>query len=72
MTIDGLLGDEPTARLLLKVLTYTVFYAGVVYVPLRLLVDLMGRVQQQALDRRAHQARPVLMASNDRTSCVIR
>ena len=69
MTIVGLLGDEPTARLLLKVLTYTVFYAGVVYVPLRLLVDLMGRVQQQAVIRRAHQARRV---TTDQSSWVIR
>ena len=69
MTISGLLGDVPTMRLLLKVLTYTVFYAGVVYVPLRLLVDLIGRVQRQAIDRRNHQARK---ASADRTYWVIR
>lgn len=69
MTISGLLADEPTAKLLLKVLTYTVFYAGVVYVPLRLLVDLMARVQHQAIDRRNHQARK---ASAVRTSWVIR
>ena len=69
MTISGLLGDVPTMRLLLKVLTYTVFYAGVVYVPLRLLVDLIGRVQRQAIDRRIHQARK---ASADRTYWVIR
>ncbi len=69
MTISGLLADEPTAELLLKVLTYTVFYAGVVYVPLRLLVDLIERVQQRALDRRNHQARK---PSAVRTSWVIR
>ncbi len=69
MTISGLLGDVPTMRLLLKVLTYTVFYAGVVYVPLRLLVDLIGRVQRQAIDRRNHQARK---ASAARTYWVIR
>ena len=69
MTISGLLGDEPTMRLLLKVLTYTVFYAGMVYVPLRILVDLMGLVQRQFADRRNHQARK---ASAVRTSWVIR
>ncbi len=69
MTISGLLADEPTTRQLLQVLTYTVFYAGLVYVPLRLLVDLMGRVQQQAIDRRNRQARK---ASAVRTSWVIR
>ncbi len=69
MTISGLLGDEPTMRLLLKMLIYTVFYAGVVYVPLRLLAALMGRVQQRVLDRRARQARK---ESAVRTSWVIR
>ena len=69
MTIAVLLTDEPTARLLLKVLTYTVFYAGVVYVPLRLLVDLIGRVQRQAIDRKNHQARKTSAA---RTYWVIR
>ena len=70
MTIGGLLGDEPTARLLLKVLFYTLFYAGVVYVPLRLLVDLMERVQQQAFDRRNRQE--ARKAPDEETSWVIR
>ena len=70
MTIGGLLGDEATARLLLKVLFYTLFYAGVVYVPLRLLVDLMERVQQQAFDRRDRQK--ARKASDEETSWVIR
>ncbi len=69
MTIAALLTDEPTARLLLKVLTYTVFYAGVVYVPLRILADLIERVHHKAMDRRNHQARK---GSAVRTSWVIR
>ena len=49
----GILASDSTPMLLGKVLCYTVFYAGLAYLPLRLAVDLLGRAQKIRQDRRA-------------------
>lgn len=68
-TISEMLGDKPTMDLLLKVLSYTAFYTGLVYLPLRLLASIVERMQEQAAERRAEQIRK---ASAVRTLWLIR
>ncbi len=58
--IRELLGDKPTMDLLLKVLSYTAFYAGLVYLPLRFLASIIGRMQEQAADRRTQRIRKLI------------
>jgi len=58
--IRDLLGDKPTMDLLLKVLSYTAFYAGLVYLPLRFLASIIGRMQEQAADRRTQRIRKLI------------
>ncbi len=58
--ISELLGDKPTMDLLLKVLSYTAFYAGLVYLPLRLLASIVGRMQAQAAQRKEERIRKLL------------
>ncbi len=58
--IRELLGDKPTMDLLLKVLSYTAFYAGLVYLPLRFLPSIIGRMQEQAADRRTQRIRKLI------------
>ena len=67
-TISELLGDQPTMDLLLRVLSYTAFYAGLVYLPLRFLASIIERMQEQAAERRAERIRK---ASPIRTSWII-
>ena len=55
--IRELLGDKPTMDLLLKVLSYTAFYAGLVYLPLRFLATIVERMQTQAADRKEERIR---------------
>jgi hypothetical protein len=55
--IRELLGDKPTMDLLLKVLSYTAFYAGLVYLPLRFLASIVERMQTQAADRKEERIR---------------
>ncbi len=58
--IGELLGDEPTMDLLLKVLSYTAFYAGLVYLPLRFLASIVGHMQEQAADRKEQRIRKLI------------
>ncbi len=58
--ISELLGDKPTMDLLLKVLSYTAFYTGLVYLPLRLLASIVGRLQERADDRQEERIRKLL------------
>ena len=58
--IRELLGDKPTMDLLLKVLSYTAFYAGLIYLPLRFLASIIGRMQEQAADRRTQRIRKLI------------
>ncbi len=58
--ISELFGDKPTMDLLLKVLSYTAFYAGLVYLPLRFLASIIGRMQEQAADRRTQRIRKLI------------
>lgn len=67
-TISELLGDKPTMDLLLKVLSYTAFYAGLVYLPLRFLASMIERMQEQAAERKAERIRK---ESPIRTSWII-
>ncbi len=67
--IHELLGDKPTMDLLLKVLSYTVFYAGLVYLPLRFLASIVGRMQEHAAERKTERLRRHL---SSRTCWVIR
>ncbi len=61
--------DKPTMDLLLKMLSYTVFYAGLVYLPLRFLASIIGRMQEQAAERKAQRLRRQL---SSKTCWVIR
>lgn len=68
-----LLGDKPTMDLLLKVLSYTAFYGGLVYLPLRLLAVVVGRVHEHAAERKAEQrAEQIRKATAVPSSWVIR
>ncbi len=58
--IHELLGDKPTMDLLLKVLSYTAFYAGLVYLPLRFLASIVERMQTQATDRKEERIRKLI------------
>ena len=58
--IRELLGDKPTMDLLLKVLSYTAFYAGLVYLPLRFLASIVNRMQTQAADRKEERIRKLI------------
>ena len=58
--IRELLGDKPTMDLLLKVLSYTAFYAGLVYLPLRFLASIVERMQTQAEDRKEERIRKLI------------
>jgi hypothetical protein len=58
--IRELLGDKPTMDLLLKVLSYTAFYAGLVYLPLRFLASIVERMQTQAADRKEERIRKLI------------
>ena len=58
--ISELFGDKPTMDLLLKVLSYTAFYAGLVYLPLRFLASIVERMQEQAADRRTQRIRKLI------------
>ena len=62
--INELFGDRPTMSLLLKTLSYTVFYAGVAYLPLRILASIVGRVQTHTAlrktERRDEQIRKLI------------
>ncbi len=58
--IRELLGDKPTMDLLLKVLSYTAFYAGLVYLPLRFLASIVERMQEQAADRKEERIRKLI------------
>ncbi len=58
--IRELLGDKPTMDLLLKVLSYTAFYAGLVYLPLRFLASIIERMQAQAEDRKTERIRKLI------------
>jgi hypothetical protein len=59
-SIRELLGDKPTMDLLLKVLSYTAFYAGLVYLPLRFLASIVERMQTQAADRKEERIRKLI------------
>ena len=48
----GILASDGTPVLLGKVLCYTVFYAGLVYLPLRVATLLLGRLQKIAEEQR--------------------
>ena len=61
MTISALFGDAATMSLLLKMLSYTIFYAGLIYLPLRFASDIVARVQREATRRK--QARKVKVPS---------
>ncbi len=52
MTISSLFGDAATMSLLLKMLSYTIFYAGLIYLPLRFASDIVARVQREATRRK--------------------
>ncbi len=67
--VQELFGDKPTMDLLLKVLSYTAFYAGLVYLPLRFLASIVERMQEHAAERKAERLRRCL---SSRTSWVIR
>ncbi len=58
--ISELFGDKPTMELLLKVLSYTAFYTGLVYLPLRFLASIVERMQEQAADRRTQRIRKLI------------
>ncbi len=58
--IRELFGDKPTMDLLLKVLSYTAFYAGLVYLPLRFLASIVERMQTQAEDRKTQRIRKLI------------
>ncbi len=58
--ISELFADKPTMDLLWKVLSYTAFYSGLVYLPLRLLASIVGRMQEQAADRQEKRIRKLL------------
>ncbi len=58
--ISELFGDKPTMDLLLKVLSYTAFYTGLVYLPLRFLASIVERMQEQAADRRTQRIRKLI------------
>ncbi len=58
--ISELFGDKPTMDLLLKVLSYTAFYTGLVYLPLRFLASIVERMQEQAADRRTERIRKLI------------
>ena len=71
--VQELFGDKPTMDLLLKVLSYTVFYAGLVYLPLRLLASIVGRMQEHAAEREAQRkAEQLRRHLSSRTCWVIR
>ena len=67
--IHELRGDKPTMDLLLKVLSYTAFYAGLVYLPLRFLASIVERMQEHASERKTERFRRHL---SSRTSLGIR
>ena len=56
MTISSLSGDAATMSLLVKMLSYTIFYTGLIYLPLRFASDLVGRMQRHTT-RRKHARR---------------
>ena len=56
MTINSLSGNAATMSLLVKMLSYTIFYTGLIYLPLRFASDLVGRMQRDAT-RRKHARR---------------
>ena len=58
--IRELLGDKPTMDLLLKVLSYTAFYTGLIYLPLRFLASIVERMQEQAEDRKTERIRKLI------------
>ena len=58
--ISELFGDKATMDLLLKVLSYTAFYTGLVYLPLRFLASIIGRMQEQAADRQQERVRKLI------------
>ena len=58
--IRELLGDKPTMELLLKVLSYTAFYAGLIYLPLRFLASIVERLQEQADQRKTERIRKLI------------
>ncbi len=58
--IGELLGDKPTMDLLLKVLSYTAFYAGLIYLPLRFLASIVERMQEQADQRKTERIRKLI------------
>ncbi len=58
--IRELLGDKPTMDLLLKVLSYTAFYAGLIYLPLRFLASIVERMQEQADQRKTERIRKLI------------
>ncbi len=58
--IGELLGDKPTMELLLKVLSYTAFYAGLIYLPLRFLASIVERMQEQADQRKTERIRKLI------------
>ncbi len=58
--VRELFGDKSTMDLLLKVLSYTIFYAGLVYLPLRFLASIIGRMQEQAANRRTQRIRKLI------------
>ena len=65
MTISTLFGDTPTMSLLLKMLSYTIFYTGLIYLPLRFASDIVSRMQDAARRKQALRKAPAL-------SCYIR
>ncbi len=69
MTISSLFGDAPTMSLLLKMLAYTIFYTGLIYLPLRIASDIVGRMQREAARRKQAQRHEALSL---RTTFVIR
>ena len=56
MTISSLSGDGATMSLLVKMLAYTIFYTGLIYLPLRFATDIVDRMQRQTT-RRKHARR---------------
>ena len=55
--VQDLLGDKPTMDLLLKVLSYTLFYAALIYLPLRFFASIVGRMQEHAAERKTERLR---------------
>ncbi len=52
MSFSSLFGDPATISLLLKMLAYTVFYTGLIYLPLRIASHLVGKLQKEATRRK--------------------